>query len=594
MKSHFLNVCLTGLFMLACSSVSLAQMALNTDPIIDWPMREDPNLTPLKPEQILTQQLHDLWLKALKQPELEVRLQVVKSIQIACEKGAKGLTDIYAGQLKQLAQSQDTPKPLAMAAVQTLITLNDKSAADILLEKNKTGKTDWVLLTDSTLAKWDTTAANDIWISRATNPALSWIIRQSALDQLAITAPDKAQSPLRQMLGEKSLDPLLKLASAKAIGQIAKRGLVEDAKRLAKGDLTSRLMAVACLQSHDSDDAFEVATSLITNTSEDPAVVSAACEYLLKASPAKLVNHASQLVKHSDASIRRLAGQCLVKQINPSRVPMLTSLLADAHPTTRVDVRTDLIALAKQATLSEPIKQAALNVLKQSSWEGQEQAAIVLGKLDVKTAANDLFAVLKNADREEARVAASAALRWLDLTDMREPLFAYSKTLFNGMKKDLNSKHANELAQLIQWFGAIQYEPATDFFIEFIPKNICPSQAREAAVWAIGKLGSNPTTRKLTNKLLARVKDANEMNPESPDVQIAAMVTLVRLGNARSLQSIFGTSEDALMMLDAQIVEMCKAWSESIESGKTFVAPQPEPSTLSGWYLQPEKMQSAE
>jgi HEAT repeat protein len=235
-----------------------------------------------------------------------------------------------------------------------------------------------------------------------------------------------------------------------------------------------------------------------------------------------------------------------------------------------------------------------LNVLKQSSWEGQEQAAIVLGKLDVKTAANDLFAVLKNADREEARVAASAALRWLDLTDMREPLFAYSKTLFNGMKKDLNSKHANELAQLIQWFGAIQYEPATDFFIEFIPKNICPSQAREAAVWAIGKLGSNPTTRKLTNKLLARVKDANEMNPESPDVQIAAMVTLVRLGNARSLQSIFGTSEDALMMLDAQIVEMCKAWSESIESGKTFVAPQPEPSTLSGWYLQPEKMQSAE
>ncbi len=353
-------------------------------------------------------------------------------------------------------------------------------------------------------------------------------------------------------------------------------------------------MAVACLKSHDSDDAFAVAVSLITNSDEDPAVVLAACEYLLDASPEKLVNHASMLIKNRDASIRRVAAQCLVKQITPSRISPLASLLADAHPQTRVQVRNDLIELAKQDNLASPIKQAALNVLKQSAWEGQEQAAIVLGKLDVKTAVTDLFDVLKSAEREEARIAAAAAIRWLNVSDMREPIFTYCQTLFNGMKKNLISPHALELAQLIQWLGDIQYEPATDFFIEFIPKNICPSQTREAAVWAIGKIGPNDKTKKLNNKLMGRVKDTNEMNPESTDVQVAAMVTLVRLGQARLLSSIFNTSSDSMMMLDPQVVEMCQAWAESLEDGKTFVAPKPDPAILSGWYLQPDKMPSSD
>tara|TARA_Y100001933_G_scaffold262286_2_gene319359 strand:- start:44341 stop:46083 length:1743 start_codon:yes stop_codon:yes gene_type:complete len=576
--------------MLFIGHMAMAQATFNTDPIIDWPMRIDPNVTPPPSTAVLPKTVHQMWKTALDRPELELRLAILQSIDKAQQMGISGLLDIYGMQVKSIAPNPKSSQPLAIKSVATLIELDDRSASDILIQFNKTGKTDWVLLTDSTLAKWQASSMNDLWLSRATNPKVSWALRNSALQQLTVTAPEKAQGPLRQLLGESSLDPLLKLAAAKALGQVAKRGLVADAKRLAKGDIPSRLMAIACLANHDSNDVTDVAVDLMTNRNEDPAVILAAGNLLLTKNPSELVKHAQALGEHADAGIRQLAGQCLIDQITAQRVPALAQMLNDANPQTRVMVREAMIKLAQRDALSDAIKSSALNILKQTQWQGQEQAALILGKLDIESSVDALFDVLDNATRQEARVAAATAIRWLDIDSQKTVALGRVQSLFASMKSNMASPHAMESAQLIQWFGQTQYEPATKHLLEYIPKNVVPSAPREAAVWSIGKIGKNQLTQNLGNKLMGRVKDTNEMNPESVDVQIAAIVTLVRLGHHSLINRFLSAAGTSMAMLDLQVLETCKVWAESVEAGKPYVMPVPEPVTASGWYLEPLKM----
>ena len=585
------------IFRIACVSLLLfcglaqAQTTFKTDPIIDWPMREDPNLIPPTPPNMIPDALHQMWKNALDKPEQELRIAIMQSICKAHEMGITGLVDIYGMQLKSLAENPKSNQTLAMMAVTTLITLNDTTSAQLLLKFNKTDKTDWIILTDATLAKWKTPEIIDVWLSRASNPQTSWASRYSALQQLAITAPEKAQGTLRQLLGEKSLNPLLKLVAAKALGKIAKHGLVADAQRLAKGDVISRLMAIACLNAHDSDDAVNLVLKMVTDTNEDSAVILAAGNYLLGTRPAQLVAHAQELGQHKDASIRQMAANSLVNQITPQRVPMLAAVLNDANPQTRVMVRDAMINLASKDQLSQPIKTSALSILKSNKWEGQEQAAFVLGKLDVESAVDDLFEVLDQATRKEARLACATAIRWLNIDSSKPTALAHARKLFKNINQDLMSPHANELAQLLQWFGQVQYEPATSHCIEYIPKNIVSSVAREAAIWTIGKIGKNAQTQNLSNKLMSRVKDANEMNPENPDVQLAAIVTLARLGhNAQVTRFLESVNTSMAVMLDLKVVEMCQIWLQAESSDKPFVMPKQEPVVPSGWYLQPNKM----
>lgn len=595
MKRFNLIPRLACLILLFSSSFLMAQSQLDTDPIIDWPMRTDPNLTPDAAPNMLPDTLHKVWLAALDQPELEVRMQTMQAISQANEMGVKGLNAVYGLKLKALASDTKSSPALAMSAVSTLIALNETSAADILLAHNQAGKTDWILLTDSTLARWQTPQIIDTWIKRATDPTLGWTVRHSALEQLALTHPEKAQGPLRQLLGESSLDPLLKLQTGKALGQIATRGLLADAQRLAKGDLVNKLAAIACLASHDTPEAKTFLVSMLSDK-ENSACILAAGQILLKNAPDQLVTHVKPLLHHADAPLRELSARCLVSQITPARVPDLASLLNDANPDIRKMVRDELIGLAKQSELAQPIKDAALNVLKQNSWQGQEQAAIVLGKLDVKSSVDALFEVLTNSPRMEARLAAATAIRWLNIADKQQQALDLAGQLFKDMQKNLASTHAMELAQLLQWFGQSQYANATTMLIDFIPKNIAPSVAREAAVWSIGKIGKTPQTQNLGNKLMARIKDANEMNPESPDVQIAAMATLARIGQETQLIRFLESTSNsnAMVMMDMQVIELCKAWATAMSQGKPYVAPAMKPSVPSGWFLQPQKMELPE
>ena len=557
--------------------------------IIDWPQRQDPMLTPPKPAIIVPQSLHKVWLAALDQPEVQVRVQTMEAITTASKMQIKNLTDIYAAKLRVILDQSQSNNALALAAAKTLIALDDKDASPLLLQRNHSAQIDWVLLTDPVLARWQRIDAVKTWIKRASDTNASWTIRHSALEQLATLHPENAQGPLRQLLGAPSLGPLLKLSTAKALGQIATQGLLGDAQSLVQGDLTSKLTAIACLQSHDSGQVRKFLQSQLQES--EPAYVLQVALLLNKIAPQTLAAHSRSLQVHSDASLRLLAATNLIDQITAPRVNQLAPMLGDVHPAIRKTVRDAFIKLGTDKKLSHKIIAVTRKQLVRGNWQEQEQAAYILGKLGVKDSIDALFTVLQDSPHMEVRLACATAIRWLNVSSKREQALQICQGLFDRIKKTHASEHTLVLSQLVQWLGQSKYTPACPLLIKLIPKNSAPSTVREAGIWAIGKMGPTPETNTLTNQLMARIKDLNGMDPEIYDVQIAAMVTLVRLGKFQTLANYFNSSQETIMMmLDMPEIQACQTWATSLSEGKPFVMPTPKPTIASSWFLQPLKM----
>lgn len=347
MKTHAWTTQLTCFVMLASSSLLMGQTQLidfqKVPLIIDWPQRQDPMLTPPKPAMVVTQSLHKIWLAALDQPEVQLRVHTMAAITTASKMQIENLKDIYAAKLRAILSQPQSDNALAMAAAQTLIALDDTEASPLLLQRNQSAQIDWVLLTDPALARWQKVDAVKTWIKRASDTDASWTIRHSALEQLAILHPEKAQGPLRQLLGEPALDALLKLNTAKELGQIATQGLLGDAQCLVQGNLTSKLTAIACLQSHGSAQVRDFLQSQLQES--EPAYILQVALLLNKIAPQTLAANSDALLIHSDTSLRLLAVTNRIDQISAARVNQLAPMLADVHPEIRKTVRDAFIKI---------------------------------------------------------------------------------------------------------------------------------------------------------------------------------------------------------------------------------------------------------
>src|SRR5690606_10853947 len=93
-------------------------------------------------------------------------------------------------------------------------------------------------------------------------------------------------------------------------------------------------------------------------------------------------------------------------------VDPLSQLLADPHPEVRQFVCECLFEWCdiSDPGMNEAIRDAAMNVLEGDRWQGQEQAALLLGALEHEPAADRLIELLESP-REEVRVPAAWGLR---------------------------------------------------------------------------------------------------------------------------------------------------------------------------------------
>src|SRR5262249_15854239 len=97
----------------------------------------------------------------------------------------------------------------------------------------------------------------------------------------------------------------------------------------------------------------------------------------------------------------------------------------------------------------------------------------------------------------------------------------------------------NQMSQLNQLLGARKYAPADPVLRKFLPKPMgSPSEARAAALWAVGRIHEGSTVPDLAKAAEARLNDIASIPPEDGRVRRMAAVLLGRLNAREALPSL--------------------------------------------------------
>lgn len=568
-------------------ALSLLLLAVAVAAPADSPMKVDPAIVP--PEGVVTfnPRLMELWLDSLLRPDAESRQLAAHAIGKAHLDGMIGVLDRAGTALLAALDAKEQHPAVRMAAATSLIQIDARSAAASLLAHNQTRGQDMILLTDPALAAWDHEPARAVWRQRLTGEDVTWAVRKSAIDSLGVVGDSAAVKPLRDIAMNRKTDMVTRAAAAKALGRCAKSGLTGDASSLAgSADPAERIAAAAMLGSHRDKQSLDLLVRLVGD--DTPAVTAAAMRELVALEPARTEPLLPRLAASDDANVRKLAAQAMTKIGTAKTVAMLADLLADADPDLRAAVRDDMIRFGGKADLRDVVTGAAARVLANPAWRGREQAAIIVGQLNEKAAADALVNVMLNTPRHEARLAAIVALRRLAEPRTIDPLMRHAQALHarTAFKATEQMQLDLELAQLFQTFGQLGHRDAEQLMRTLIPKNSGYSiEARSAAIWALGKLLAGTPDAGLTSQLMSRLADVAPMEPEAEEVRIASVIAVGRMKAANQVANIekWTLPENSSSLT----VTMACNWAIHEITGRPIPPVEAPAREASGYFLEP-------
>ncbi len=576
---------------------------------VDWPMFNDPAEDPLPVDKVFRPRLAVLWGQALARPEVELRRQAAEAIIKAHREGMKGL-DTLIPALRRVLRDGGTPGVAQDEAALALIELDDRASAEDVLKLMEHTPSWQVELLDAGLARWDYAPARAVWRARLDQAQSSASGRSSAARCLGLVHDEDAAGALEKLVRQASTEPMLRLAAAEALAQLAQAPVVPLARTVSRGDLLDRVCAAKLLTGRKDDGALQLDHDLLEDPS--PAVVAVALANLLQVAPARIsAADAARLAGSPDANVRRLAAQALVQESTAEAVVHLADLLADENPMLRCDVREWLVTMAGRAELRQAVIDAARRHLDGAAWRGQEEAAYLVGSLDCKECADRLLDLMV-APHLEVRLAACTALRRLAVPATFARMLARARDLAHqssaaveaaappagkGQAGPLPDRAARarealeaasigqEMAQLIQTFGPHDYKPAEGFLRSLVPKNMAlPDLGRAAAIWSLGFMYPDDKAAKLGSILAGRLSDLSPMMPESQNVRSMSAVTIGRLRARAGLAAVEQFYKDEASTVE--IGGMCR-WAIMRITGQTL-PPLPhlvdEPQ---GWFLEP-------
>src|SRR6516165_4999650 len=115
--------CLAAIYYLfsPCHPVTLSPCQAS-DSAIDSPMYKNPDLPVPREEWIFPEGAKKLWLRALEQPEVDLKCRAADAIALACKRGVKGLEPAVKPLLGTLDQPDQHPS-VRLAAARALIAL---------------------------------------------------------------------------------------------------------------------------------------------------------------------------------------------------------------------------------------------------------------------------------------------------------------------------------------------------------------------------------------------------------------------------------------------------------------------------------------
>lgn len=548
--------------MVACLTVlTLSATAQSIE--IDGVQDIGPHFEPLTQVHVIPPGLKPLWLQALDRPEAALHLDVAQAVVRARRLGVAGLEDLTPS-LVQALQRDGEHAAARLSIARALVELDAGQTAP-LLSAQADSSLEMAEVVEPALARWDYRPMRAHWRAQLTAPRTTRRRLLLAIQSLGKVGEATAVPALRALVVDPETPANVRMESARALAVLCPEALEQDARELAADKSTAgiakRLAAASLLSRHSGSVAHELLVELASD--DEPAVVALAIERLIQLDPHAVIAIQPKLTANPDARVRRLTVELLAAQQSPGAVAILAKLLDDPHPLVRRDAANALVRLAGVNSLAVAVREAATTALDSPHAVGREQAALVIGSINHKPAADRLLKLLEDQP-PTVSIAAAWALRQLAVSETGEAIFAKLRRDSDRIMAQvaelapIYAKGGNApidlqrypptyrvAEQLILALGRMRFAAADPFLRAFIPKPIpqvgqppeleLTKQAdpRAAAIWALGQIHSNAGPPNLVDALRERLGDATPIPAESALVRRTAAASLVAL-NARS------------------------------------------------------------
>lgn len=575
---------------LSALCLQLGTSAHALEDIIDSPMYRLPPLPAPPVDLVFSSRMKELWLRALKRPEVDMKLKAAETIALARQRGMKEREPFVAPLLAELNRA-DQVDTVRLAIARALIAVDARQAAADLFRQAETGTTELRQVIEPALARWNYLPARAMWLER---------LRQSrseaprslllAIECLGVVGEPQALPQLRAMVRDERVSAPLRREAARALPMLAADGLEMDADQLSAEagphGSVSRWAAAALLRRHRSPGALAILRRLAIDA--EPAIAVLAGTRLLEIDAQLIGPYVAQYLGSEDPGLRSLGVDILQRLPSADHIHLLAERLNDVHPDVRTRARQHLLELAQK---DGSIRAEGMRVLATGTWQGLEQAAILLAQLEHKPAWQRLAQLLAH-ERREVFVTAAWALRKL-----AEPLslpmvhdFVAAKVKFRLSGKpppDLARDWTDhQLAQLNQLLGQLRYRPAARLLRTFVPKGIAlGGESRAAALWALGFIHENKAPPDLATELLERLNDVAGVPPEDARVRWMAAIALGRMKAANMLAGLKKLFDPPMPTEDP--VHTACGWAIQQITGEPMRAAQPIQRSRRDWFLVP-------
>lgn len=487
--------------------------------------------------------LKELWGKALERPDPELQYTIIDTIADAHVQGMEEM-ESFVPKLIELAREPDQSLDVARSVAGALITLESREHAEFLAQLVDRYGPAIGKHVEPALARWKSSAMREQWRERIQSGALSDSELLLAIHGAGEIGMTEASEVLEQWVQDGHLPTSRRVASARALGMIQRKGLQAAAEELLQQAEQSPglggILAVELLRHHSSEQAIEVLAKLART---EPSVVqSEALKILLSIDPELVDEHIDGAIVSDDVNVRRTCMDTVAAAPKPNRVEQLAILLDDVNPNLRRDVSTLLIRLAEDEKLRPAVIAGTKTVLDQNSWRGCEQACFVMGKLDHKDAGRRIVELLPHP-RGEVRVASAWALTQLRIESLLPDMLEHGEDAFRKFKDGTYTAalpgYTQQFAHLFQAFGDQKYKPAKGLMKGFLPKSYSLGEhARPAAAWAFGIIYEGEPVEDLVAGLEKALLDSDSLMPEMEPVRLMCAISLARMEAKSTLPSI--------------------------------------------------------
>lgn len=564
-----------------CCAAPIGAFGIEPDYLID----SDPKLEIPEPIRNFNPAMKTLWLSALDRPETDMQRMAAETIARAHDFGVPGLEDAVP-HLEAILEAEKSHPAARFAAARALIALESRESSGKLWNASQRYGADLRQLVEPALAKWEFGPAKDAWIKRLDDPATRYRDLVLALRGLAQIRESSALAQLLAMAKDPLRDPAIRLEAAAAAGQAATTGLEALATQLSRDKSPAQhitaLLAVRLLARHEDQAAQQLLIELAGHG--EPAVAAAALERLSEIDQTLILPLAETAMQASDPQIRRQGAAAYLNNPTVARVEPLSALLSDPHPDVRHRVADGLFRLCETPELGLRIRQAAIETLAGDRWQGQEQAALLLGALEHQPAANRLVELLESP-RTEVGNAAAWGLRKVAVPETIPALIDKAQRQTVRRRQMIDPTIDPQVAHLCEALGVLKANDAVPLLTQYIPKNpIMGERSRSSAIWALGLIKEGQRDAELEEALIDRITDFDEQKTESDLVKQTCMVTLVRMNVADAAPMLRGIIQSRRVL---PRMGLALRWAVKQFTGEEL--PPPEPMTAGGlrWFLEP-------